>query len=75
MRRPAAQRRLTAVGDALRVKIVRGRGRQPWRVKTYGLNGEQLTVSEGYVTKWNAKRAAKRMFPEIEPVYLNETAR
>lgn len=67
--------RLEITPEGLRVKIVKGKGRRPWRVKLYSVNGRQLNVSQGYASKWNAKRAAKRMFPEIEPVYLNETAR
>jgi hypothetical protein len=26
-------------------------------------NGQILSISEGYFSKWNAKRAAKRMYP------------
>jgi uncharacterized protein YegP (UPF0339 family) len=36
---------------------------QPWYVRLVADNGEKLTTSEGYFSKWNATRAAKRMFP------------
>lgn len=49
----------------MHVEIVKGTGRQPWRVKLYAANGEQLVISEGYVTLWNARRAAVRMFPTL----------
>jgi hypothetical protein len=38
----------------------------PWRVRLVAGNGRKLAVSEGYFSKWNAKRAARRMFPELE---------
>jgi hypothetical protein len=54
--------------SGLVVEIVQGNGKQPWRVKLYSTNGKQLNMSEGYVSKWNAKRAARRMFPGVEPI-------
>lgn len=45
------------------VQVYKGLGRQPWRVRLVSDNGRILTSSEGYATKWNARRAAKRMFP------------
>ena len=36
-----------------------------WRVRLVGANGERLTVSEAYYSKWNAKRAARRVFPNL----------
>jgi uncharacterized protein YegP (UPF0339 family) len=47
------------------VHIYRGAGRQPWRIRLVSDNGRILSSSEGYATKWNAKRAAKRMFPNL----------
>jgi uncharacterized protein YegP (UPF0339 family) len=38
---------------------------QPWFVRLVGGNGEPMTRSEGYYSKWNAKRAARRMFPGV----------
>ena len=45
------------------VHIVRGKGLQPWYVKLVSDNGQILAVSEGYFSKWNAKRAARKNFP------------
>jgi hypothetical protein len=49
----------------MRVQLFRGGGRQPWYVRLVSQNGQVLSVSEGYATKWNAKRAARRMFPGL----------
>ena len=45
------------------VQIFKGKGAQPWYVRLVSSNGQVLTTSEGYFSKWNAKRAARRMFP------------
>lgn len=37
-----------------------------WYVRLVAANGEKLSVSEAYYSKWNAKRAAKRVFPNLE---------
>lgn len=50
------------------VEIFKGGGRQPWYVRLVAANGQTLSISEGYYSKWNAKRAAKRMFPGLEIV-------
>lgn len=42
---------------------------QPWYVRLVSENGKTLNISEGYFSKWNAKRAARRMFPELEIKY------
>ena len=44
-------------------------GRQPWYLVLTAANGEVLAVSEGYYSKWNAKRAAKKNFPGVDFVY------
>jgi uncharacterized protein YegP (UPF0339 family) len=49
----------------MRVQIVKGNGRHPWYVRLIAENGEVLTVSEGYYSKWNAQRAARRVFPNL----------
>lgn len=49
----------------MRVEILKGQGRHPWFVKLVGANGQTLSISEGYYSKWNARRAAKRMFPGL----------
>lgn len=41
-----------------------GRGRQRWRWRAVSSNGEIVASGEGYVTRWNAKRAARKLFPE-----------
>lgn len=59
----------------LRIEIFKSQyaGRtQPWFVHVRAANGEILTVSEGYYSKWNAKRAAKRMFPNVPIVYTKQ---
>jgi uncharacterized protein YegP (UPF0339 family) len=48
------------------VQIFKGKGRQPWYVRLVSSNGQTLSVSEGYFSKWNAKRAAKRMFSDVK---------
>jgi uncharacterized protein YegP (UPF0339 family) len=55
------------VGDkTMRVEIHKGKGGKNWFVKLVVGNSETLAVSEGYYSQWNAKRAAKRMFPGLE---------
>lgn len=39
---------------------------QPWYVRLQAANGTTLNRSEGYFSKWNAKRAAQRMFPGLQ---------
>lgn len=51
----------------MKVEVFHGKGKQGWYVRLMADNGQILTTSEGYVTKWNAKRAAKRMFPSMPP--------
>lgn len=46
------------------VQIYKGKGLKNWRVRLVADNGRILSISEGYFSKWNAKRAAKRMYPE-----------
>jgi uncharacterized protein YegP (UPF0339 family) len=46
------------------VHVFKGKGRHPWYVRLVSSNGQVLTTSEGYFSKWNAKRAARKMFPE-----------
>lgn len=49
----------------MHIEIFKGGGRQPWYVRLVGANGQALATSEGYFSKWNAKRAARRMFPDL----------
>lgn len=46
--------------------------RQKWYLRLKGGNHETLNTSQGYATKWNAKRAAKKVFPNLEIKYPNE---
>lgn len=42
------------------------------RVYLLANNHKTLTMSEQYATVWNAKRAAKRMFPAIPAEVAND---
>ena len=48
------------------VEIFKGNGLQPWFVRLKAANDQVLSISEGYFSKYNAKRAARRMYPKIE---------
>lgn len=48
------------------VELFKGDGRHPWYVRLRAGNGRVLAISEGYFSKWNAKRAARRMFPDLQ---------
>lgn len=37
------------------------RGKQPWRWRLTGSNGEIVCQSEGYATRYNAVRASRRL--------------
>jgi uncharacterized protein YegP (UPF0339 family) len=39
---------------------------QPWRFRAKSSNGETMFTSEGYFSKWNAKRAIKRLNKDAE---------
>jgi uncharacterized protein YegP (UPF0339 family) len=45
---------------------------QPWYVTLVADNGQKLTTSEGYFSRWNATRAAKRMFPLAVIEYVDK---
>jgi uncharacterized protein YegP (UPF0339 family) len=54
------------MNDAV-VELVKGKGFQPWFLRLKNTqNGQTLAVSEGYVSRWNAKRAARKNFAGIE---------
>ena len=40
-----------------------------WYVRLRAGNNQVMTTSEGYTRRWNAERAAKRMFPNV-PIEL-----
>lgn len=48
------------------VHIYRGVGLRNWRVRLVADNGRILSISEGYFSKSNARRAARRMYPDLE---------
>lgn len=54
------------------VQIFKGSGRQPWYVRLVSSNGQILNVSEGYFSKFNAKRAAARMFPGVDIKFVEK---
>ena len=47
------------------VQIYRGQGLRNWRVRLVAGNGRALSISEGYFSRWNARRAAARIFPGL----------
>ena len=47
-------------------------GVKKWYVRLVAANGETLSVSQGYITKWNAKRAAKKNFPNARLRIVDE---
>lgn len=49
----------------MKVELIKGKGNQPWFLRLVSGNGETLAVSEGYFSRWNAKRAAKKNFAGI----------
>ena len=55
----------------MRIEIFKGEGIHPWYVRLVAKNGETLATSEGYFSKWNAKRAASRMFPRLEVTVIS----
>jgi len=40
-----------------------------WYVRLISDNNLTLNTSQGYVSKWNATRAAKKVFPNLERKY------
>ncbi len=46
-----------------RVEIFKGQGRilPGWYYRLVSSNGQTLSVSESYVTRWNAKRGARKV--------------
>ncbi len=49
----------------MRVELLKGEGRQPYYLRLVADNNKTLNVSEGYATRWNAKRAARKALPMI----------
>lgn len=49
----------------MHIVIYKGKGKQPWRFNLKAANGEVVSTSEGYLTKWNAKRAVRKALPGV----------
>jgi len=60
---------------ATRVELFKGRGLHPWFIRLRADNGQIVAASEGYLTKWNAKRAARKTFPDLELIEVNESGK
>jgi uncharacterized protein YegP (UPF0339 family) len=55
--------------NLVEVQLRKGKGSQPWYLVLYNnANETVLATSEGYFSKWNAKRAARKNFPGLELV-------
>jgi hypothetical protein len=54
------------------VQVYRGKGLKNWRVRLVSSNGRILSISEGYFSKSNAKRAATRMYPTLDVMEVSE---
>ena len=52
------------------VQLFKGKGRQPWHLRLVADNGQVLAISEGYFSRWNARRAARKNFPGVRLVEL-----
>lgn len=48
------------MGLGFKVVLYKKSGVQPWRYKLVGMNGETLTYSEGYASRWGRNRAVKK---------------
>lgn len=51
------------MADQMTLRLVpfKGAGTQPWRFRIVAANGETVSSSEGYATKWNRDRAMKKI--------------
>lgn len=45
------------------IELFKGKGSK-FYYRPIALNGEQVYESQGYATKWNAKRAALKVWPD-----------
>lgn len=53
------------------VQLYKGKGRHSFYLRLVSSNGQVLAHSEGYYSRWNAKRAARKNFPGIKLVELD----
>ena len=56
-----------------RMEIFKGEGVQPWRFRLVNKNGEIVSQSEGYFSKWNAKRTAKKIAESLRVELVDTT--
>lgn len=58
-----------------RVELFKGAGRviPGWYYRVRSSNGQTLSVSESYVTKWNAKRAARKIAKSLRVPLVDAT--
>lgn len=54
------------------VQLNKGNGIQPYYLRFVAENGETLFVSEGYATKWNAKRAFSKLVARGQQLELRD---
>ena len=58
-----------------RVELFKGQGRilPGWYYRAVAANGQTLSVSESYVTKWNAKRGASKAAESLRVELVDTT--
>jgi uncharacterized protein YegP (UPF0339 family) len=57
-----------------KIEIFKGEGLlKRWYVRLRASNGQVLSVSEGYVSLWNARRAARRLSDKWDGVPIVDT--
>ncbi len=59
------------------VELFKGEGRiiPGWFYRLVSSNGQTLTVSESYVTKWNAKRGARKVAESLRVELVDVTSK
>jgi hypothetical protein len=68
----AAKKKGEGATRLVTVQLFKGEGRHPWYLRLVADNGEVLAVSEGYFSRWNARRAARRNFADLRFVDLTK---
>jgi uncharacterized protein YegP (UPF0339 family) len=58
-----------------RVELFKASGIQPWRFRLVGANGEIISQSEGYATRWNCKRTARKIAAGLRVELVDATAK
>ena len=58
------------------LEIFKGEGSfQPWRFRMVGGNGEVISQSEGYFSKWNARRGARKTAERLDIPVVDKTTK